>query len=235
MKEILNSDLLDELQKKLNISFKDKKLLQKALIHKSFSNEKAEDIKDNERLEFLGDSVLDLAISSFIFEKFPDYPEGELARMRSILVSERMLARKANQLQLGLFLFLGHGEERSGGRKRKSILADSLEALFGAIFIDRGYAFVRDFILKHFTSEIISVDRGKFIHDYKTTLQEYIQKNNPGRPEYKVIAAEGPDHQKTFRVKVIFQNRCLGQGEASTKKEAQQEAAREALINLNQS
>ncbi|MEJ6952168.1 ribonuclease III [Natronospora cellulosivora (SeqCode)] len=226
-------NLILDLEKKLMLKFNDKKLLQRAFTHKSFSNENTElRLRDNERLEFLGDSVLSLVISTYIFENFPDYPEGELAKMRSVIVSEPVLAIKARSLNLGKYLLLGKGEELSGGRGRESILADVVEALIAAIYIDMGISVAQKFIIELFEDIIIDVEQGNYIQDYKTILQEIIQKDNLDRPLYLVVKEKGPDHNKVFTVEVKHQDRVLGIGNGSSKKEAEQNAAKLALKKL---
>ncbi len=234
MNNLNKNNLINKLENKLKISFDDKKLYKRALVHKSYANEKKISIKDNERLEFLGDAVLDLSISSYLFEKYTDLSEGDLAKMRSVLVNELMLSKKAKELELGQYLLLGKGEENTGGRNRKSILADTMEALLGAIYLDKNFEYVNKFIIDFFKEDIKKVEQGNYIKDYKTNLQELIQKNNTGRPIYEVLSAEGPDHNKIFTVRVKFKNQILGKGKAKTKKEAQQEAAKKALKNLKQ-
>lgn len=225
---------LEELESKLNIKFSNKKLLRRALTHKSFANENTNlKIKDNERLEFLGDSVLSLSISTYIFNKYDDYKEGKLAKIRSVIVSAPVLAEKALELNLGKFLLLGKGEELSGGRNRDSILADTMEAILGAIYLDKGFDFAFEFIISNFKSFIFEVDNGNYIQDYKTMLQEVIQKNSKEGPEYVVVKEKGPDHNKEFYVTVNFEDRELGFGKGKSKKEAEQEAAKHALKQLD--
>ncbi|MCK8823946.1 ribonuclease III [Fuchsiella alkaliacetigena] len=233
---MLNSNYqakLTELQEKIKISFNDTSLLKKALTHKSFANENRElKLKDNERLEFLGDSVLDIIVSEYMFQEYPNYPEGELAKMRAVVVSAPILADKARYLDLGRYLLLGKGEEMTGGRDRSSILADAFEALVGSIYLDSGLEVVRRFVLSLLEQDVKEVEIGEHIQDYKTTLQELIQKSSNARPEYYVIAEEGPDHSKEFTVEVRFDGQLLGRGKGSSKKEAQQKAARDALENI---
>lgn len=228
------TEQLNKLEKIIQISFSNKQLLKQALVHKSYANEANNNVANNERLEFLGDSVLDLAVSSYLYDNFSQHPEGKLAKMRAVLVSENMLAQKAGEIQLGAFLLLGRGEENTGGRERKSILADTLEALLGAIYLDKDYYFCEKFILNFFTENFKSVARGEYIKDYKTKLQEFIQQDNLERPEYSVLKVTGPDHNKTFTIGVLFKGKQLGTGTASSKKEAQQKAARSALEKLGQ-
>jgi ribonuclease-3 len=203
------------------------------LTHKSYANENQNlNLKDNERLEFLGDSVLDIVISEYMFNRYPDYPEGELAKMRAVVVSAPILANKSRKLDLGKYLLLGKGEEMTGGRSRSSILADAFEGLVGSIYLDRDLKVARRFILDLMKSDIDSVEAGEHIKDYKTILQEKIQQASNSRPEYAVIEEEGPDHSKLFTVQVRYDAKPLGQGTGSSKKEAQQEAAKSALEKL---
>lgn len=234
MTDYFSEKKLEKLESKLNLEFSNKKLLLRALTHKSFANENAElNIKDNERLEFLGDSVLSLSISTYIFNKYDNYKEGKLAKIRSVIVSAPVLAEKALELNLGEFLLLGKGEELSGGRSRDSILADTMEAILGAMYLDKGFDFAFDFIISNFKSFITEVDNGNYIQDYKTMLQEVIQKNSNDRPEYEVVKEKGPDHNKEFFVVVNFEDKELGFGKGKSKKEAEQEAAKNALKQLD--
>ena len=235
MVQLFNKRKIKEFEKSLNLNFNDKLLIQRALTHKSYPNENRRlSLKDNERLEFLGDSVLSLSVSTYIFNKFSDLPEGELAKMRAVIVSAPILAEAAKRIELGQFLFLGKGEEMTGGRKRDSILADTMEAIFGALYLDQGFTAAADFILELLKVDIINVAEGNHIQDYKTMLQEVIQENGNLRPEYEVVDEEGPDHNKTFVVAVKLNEDSLGSGQGSSKKEAEQEAAKVALDKLNQ-
>ncbi|MBM7623827.1 ribonuclease III [Sporohalobacter salinus] len=224
---------LEELQSEIEVYFTDLNLLQRALTHKSYANENRDlNLKDNERLEFLGDSVLDIIVSEYMFNRYPNYPEGKLAKMRASVVSAPTLADKAKKLNLGKYLLLGRGEEMTGGRKRSSILADAFEALVGSIYLDQNLETARGFIMKLMKTDIENAEAGEHIRDYKTTLQEIIQKKSNSRPEYNVIEEKGPDHSKEFTVQVKFDNRSLGKGTGSSKKEAQQQAAKNALQKL---
>ncbi|MBS3810277.1 MAG: ribonuclease III [Halanaerobiales bacterium] len=234
MTEYFSEEKLTELENKLNLKFDDKGLLRRALTHKSFANENSDlNIKDNERLEFLGDSVLSLSISTYIFNKYDKYAEGELAKIRSVIVSAPILAEKAFRLNLGNYLLLGKGEELSGGRNRDSILADTMEAILGAIYLDKDFNFVFDFIINNFKNFIFEVNNGNYIQDYKTMLQEIIQKNSNNRPEYEVVKEKGPDHNKEFYVTVNFEEKELGFGKGKSKKQAEQKAAKDALQQIN--
>ncbi len=226
---------LEELEEKLNIEFEDKELLRRAVTHRSFPNENKDlNLKDNERLEFLGDSVLGLSISTHLFKNFSDASEGKLAKVRANLVSADMLSRKARELDLNNHLLLGHGEEITGGRDRDSILADTLEALLGAIYLERDFNVVDNFIIDFFEKDIELVWSGRHEKDYKTLLQETVQESGEEHPEYSVISEEGPDHNKFFHVEVKIPGKKLGRGRGSSKKEAEQEAARAALQNMDE-
>ncbi len=221
---------LVELMEKINIYFSKNELLFKSLTHKSYANEKRqEELRDNERLEFLGDSVLDLVVSEYIFNKYPNHPEGELAKIRSVVVSTTMLAEKAREISLGDYILLGKGEEQSGGRTRDSILADTFEAVVGSIYLDQGFNQARTFILDLLIPNINDVEVGAHIQDYKTLLQELVQKETNQRPSYEVINEEGPDHKKIFTVQVKIENKILGIGKGNSKKEAEQQAAQNAI------
>jgi ribonuclease-3 len=234
MGQLFNKRKIKDFEKSLKLDFNDKLLIQRALTHKSYPNENRRlNLKDNERLEFLGDSVLSLSVSTYIFNKFSDFPEGELAKMRAVIVSAPILAEVAKRIELGQFLFLGKGEEMTGGRERDSILADTMEAIFGALYLDQGFTAAADFILELLKIDIINVAEGNHIQDYKTMLQEVIQENGNNRPEYEVVDEEGPDHNKIFIVAVKLNEDNLGSGQGSSKKEAEQEAAKVALDKLN--
>lgn len=234
MVSLFDEKLIMGLEKKIRIKFKDRVILQRAMTHKSFSNENSSlALRDNERLEFLGDSVLSIIISTYIFDHFPDYPEGELAKMRSVIVSEPSLAFVARKLNLGKYILLGKGEELSGGRNRNSILADTMEALIAAIYLDKGIEEAGRFIIEQFEENIIKVEKGDYIQDYKTILQEIIQKDSINGPVYIVISEEGPDHNKLFTVQVKHEDQVLGTGKGYSKKEAEQNAAKAALERLN--
>src|SRR5690554_4085561 len=211
MSSLLDKNLVNNLEKKINISFNNKKVLQRAIIHKSFSNEKKDlNYSNNERLEFLGDSVLNIIISTYIFKNFPDCPEGELAKIRSVIVSEKILARKARKLKLGEFLILGKGEEATGGRKRISILADTMEAIIGAIYLDQGFETVFSFVINLFSDTIKEVKNGNYIQDFKTILQEIIQQDGYTGPVYQLVDATGPDHNKKFEISINYNDKILG-------------------------
>lgn len=225
---------LSALSDKIGIRFSDLILFHQALIHTSYANEyKGADIVDNERLEFLGDAVLDLVISDYLYRHFPDLPEGELTKARATIVCEQTLAQHSVKLGIGEHLLLGRGELSSGGRERVSILADAFEAVIGAIYLDAGFSRTFEFILKHFQRDLLMVERGEYNNDYKTILQETVQKNTDGKVQYEVVSERGPDHDKLFEVAVVVNGRRLGTGAGKTKKESEQNAARQALIELH--
>lgn len=234
---------MKELEKNIGYEFKNKKLLKEALTHTSYSNEtrkrkgrgkiEAKDARDNERLEFLGDSVLNLSISTFLFQKKKDLTEGELSRMRSTIVCEKSLKLAADSFGLNRYILLGKGEEQTGGRKRDSIIADAMEALIGAIYLDAGFVEADRFILQYM-GEIISLAlEGKLFKDYKTQYQEKVQRGKEAKIEYLVVGEKGPDHNKLFQVALKLNGQEVSRGEGRNKKEAEQNAAKEALFERN--
>ena len=221
------------LQECLGYRFSDETLLQMALTHKSYSNENSSDsIACNERLEFLGDAVLDLVISQQTFIRYPELQEGELTRIRAELVSEKNLSALARKLEVGPCLLLGRGERRSGGEEKNSLLADTIEALFGAMLCDSDYATVRSVVTGLFDDSIVRAARKEYAHDFKTSLQEICQKKFSNPPEYRLLNATGPDHQKIYEIEVILSGEPLGRGTGRSKKAAEQQAAQVALDRL---
>ena len=219
---------LTELEEKIHYPFKDKKILTEALSHSSYANENKRNRRSNERLEFLGDSVLSIVVSQYLFEHFSHLPEGELTKIRASLVCEKSLHIFAKQIDLGKYLLLGKGEENTGGRERPSILADAFEALIAAIFLDGGLETARAHILR-FIPEDVEAQRHAAFNDYKTILQEVIQQNPEEKVEYVIVDQTGPDHNKAFTVNVCLNSNIIGVGTGKSKKEAEQMAAREAL------
>ena len=219
---------LTELEEKIHYQFKDKKILTEALSHSSYANENKRNRRSNERLEFLGDSVLSIVVSQYLFEHFSHLPEGELTKIRASLVCEKSLHIFAKQIDLGKYLLLGKGEENTGGRERPSILADAFEALIAAIFLDGGLETARAHILR-FIPEDVEAQRHAAFNDYKTILQEVIQQNPEEKVEYVIVDQTGPDHNKAFTVNVCLNSNIIGVGTGNSKKEAEQMAAREAL------
>ncbi|BBB93226.1 MAG TPA: ribonuclease III [Methylomusa anaerophila] len=218
----------------LGVEFYDYKLLHQALTHTSYANEtKSPRVKHNERLEFLGDAVLDLIISSYLFSKCPHLPEGELTKARAQVVCEHTLAKRALELGIGDYLLLGKGEALSGGRERISILADAFEAIIGAVYLDLGFKNAAKYVLRQLGEELALVEQGDYLKDYKTWLQEVVQKSTDSKIVYEVIDEQGPDHDKSFEEAVTVNGERLGTGWGKSKKEAEQQAAKKALIKLN--
>lgn len=216
----------------IKYTYKDKSILIHALTHSSFTNEKNKQSYSNERLEFLGDSVLNISISEYIFLNNPNLTEGEMTRARASIVCEAPLARCANEIGLGRFLLLGKGEELTGGRTRPSILADAFEALICSIYIDGGIEKAKEFIYRNLKNVIDDVIKGSSLTDYKTKLQETLQKKGDNRAVYEVLEEKGPDHNKFFVVQVKVGESVLGSGEGKSKKDAEQIAAKNALEKL---
>jgi len=226
-------DCEEILMDKIGYRFIHPEYLREAMTHKSFSNEQVgATLPFNERLEFLGDAVLDLAVSETLFIQFPDLPEGEMTRIRAEVVNEKGLATVARQLEIGSCLLLGKGEDRSGGRDKDSLLADAMEALLGAVFWDVGYGAVKKIVASLFLDVIRRSARCKAGVDHKTRLQVFLQARHNRPPTYNLIRAEGPDHERQYTVEVCFDDRPIGHGTGRTKKAAEQEAAREALEKL---
>lgn len=207
--------------------------LNQAFCHSSYVNENGMSHADgNERLEFLGDSVLGLIVSEYLYSEFPDSDEGFLSKVKSLVVSRRVLAECARRLNLGEHLALGRGEETSGGRFRESILADTLESLVGAIYLTCGYDLTRRFVLAHLGGDLHEAAASEEIKDPKSYLQEYAQRDHFQIPRYRVVRTEGPDHDKRFEVEVTVRNGVVARGEGRSKKSAEQSAARQAIERL---
>ncbi len=228
-----NMKNLKNLEEKLGIKFKDKNLLKRALIHRSYLNETGNNkLKSNERLEFLGDAVLELWTTKQLFENFPDLAEGTLTNIRAAIVCTKNLAKTAEKFNLGKYLFLSKGEEKSGGRKNSSILADTFEALIGALYLDSNWAKTAEFLNKKFFEKLIKYGRKGNIKDAKTLLQEIVQEKYKVTPEYKVLKEVGPDHAKTFTSGVYFNSKKVSQGKGNSKRLAEEKAAESALTKL---
>lgn len=220
---------LSDLEKILGTTFKNQGLLIEALTHKSNLNESAKGSESNERLEFLGDSVLSLLTSTQLYKNFPTYPEGKLTNLRSILVRTQTLGKISQKLSLGEFLHMSKGEERSGGRTNLSLLADTFEAIIGAMYLDSGLETVKRFLERNLFSQIDTLSNDKSNFDYKSHLQEVTQNSERLAPTYRVTKEVGPDHAKTFTVAVYAGSKQLATGTGKSKQEAEQEAARIAL------
>lgn len=224
---------LSELEQKINYAFKKIYLLDRAMTHSSYANQyNLSYMEHNERMEFLGDSVLGLVVSEYIFKKYRNKPEGKLTKIRANIVCEASLYERAKRIDLGEYLQLGKGEEITGGRERASILADAYEALIAAIYIDGGIESSREFIIPRFVDAIESVVNKEGFKDYKSRLQEHVQKDPSSTIKYETVGEEGPDHNKVFFVNVCINNSLAGKGSGKSKKEAEQEAARSALVSL---
>lgn len=224
---------LMELEKIIGYQFNNTNNLKEAITHRSFANEhRNHQMKDNERLEFLGDAILDLIISKYLFDKYPVMPEGDLSKVRASIVCEGSLAKTARNIDLGAFILLGKGEEMTGGRTRNSILADAFEAVTGAIFVDGAFEDVVKFLQTTLIENVDSLSVEDLYTDYKTILQEDIQKESMQPLHYEVVDEKGPDHDKDFYVAVYHGELCLGKGIGKSKKEAEQQAAKTALKAL---
>ena len=213
--------------KLFNYDFSDDSLIETALTHSSYANEHSETC--NERMEFLGDSVLSLSVSNYIYDKFPNLPEGRLSKIRASVVCEETLAKCAVKMDFGKYIKLGHGEEASGGRNRPSILSDAFESVIAAIYLDGGMKEASKFVLSFVVPEIKNHSVGFVFRDYKTKLQEIIQRNPGEKLNYVLVDESGPDHNKHFVVEVHLNSNVIGKGGGRSKKEAEQQAAREAL------
>ncbi len=221
------------LQEKIGYTFHDLSLLNKALTHKSHANENSESLKDNERFEFLGDSVLDLIVSGYMLKAFPDFSEGTLSKIRAAVVNESCLAELARGIDLGNYLLLGKGEASSGGREKNSLLANAYEAVAGAIYFDSNLETALDIYLPVLEIEIAKYSDTSRFRDYKSELQEYTQIHFNCIPNYKVVNEKGPDHAKEFEVVVLIQEGVRGRGSGKSKKESEQAAAKSALESFD--
>ncbi len=230
-REFINN--MAALESVLNYTYNENNHLILAMTHSSYANEnKHERLHSNERLEFLGDAVLNIIISDFIYKTYPSLAEGELTKARASIVCEPSLAKCANTLELGKYLMLGKGEENTGGRTRISILSDAFEAVIGSIYIDGGMEKAREFVLSVMKETIKSAINGASFIDYKTQLQEAVQKMGDQKIQYEIVEEKGPDHNKLFAVQVKIADKAMGYGEGKSKKEAEQNAASMALVKL---
>lgn len=225
--------MIKDLENAIGYRFQNITLLQNALAHSSFANERWHDsLKSNERLEFLGDSILGMVVAEFLYRNYPDRPEGELTRMRADMVCETSLAKVANQIGLGEHLLLGHGEEQGGGRARVSILADAVESVIAASFLDGGMEPARRFIERFILCDV--PEQRLRNADYKTALQELVQQKKNQVITYELTGESGPDHDKHFVIRVLLNGTPIGTGEGTSKKRAEQDAACNALEKMNQ-
>ena len=224
---------LSELAARLGVEFADLTLLHQALIHSSYANEaKEKNIVHNERLEFLGDAVLELASSTYLYMHFPQMPEGQLTKTRASIVCSTSLAELARTLHLGDYLLLGHGEEMSGGRDRQTNLEDVFEAVIGAIYLDQGWDTAKDYVVRQLMPLFKQVEQGAILKDYKTILQELVYQDASQNVSYELVGTSGPDHDKTFMFNVLITGKVMGTGTGRSKKEAEQQAAKEALAKI---
>lgn len=229
---MLSEEKKAELEERIGYTFRDKKLLQQALTHSSYANEqKINKTGDYERLEFLGDAVLELVSSEFIYQENPEMPEGKMTKKRSSMVCEPALAFCARDLSLEEYILLGRGEEATGGRKRDSIVSDVMEAVIGAIYLDSGIEQARAFIRRFILTDL---ENKQLFYDAKTILQEVVQQENKGTLHYELIGEEGPEHDKTFVVEAMVGEKKVGSGTGRSKKAAEQQAAYEALLMRRQ-
>ncbi len=218
-----------QLQNELGIFFHNHHLLRQAFTHSSFVNEhRMAQMKDNERMEFLGDAVLELSVSDYLFQMYPERSEGELTKLRASIVCEPSLFRIAEELNFGSYVLLGKGEELTGGRSRPALLADVFESFVGALYLDQGMPAVTNFLKKHLFGKIAELQ----IIDFKTQLQEFTQHHNMGILEYRIVDEKGPAHDKEFVSQVYMDGRLLGQGTGRSKKESEQQAAAQAISGL---
>lgn len=222
---------LKELEEKIGYHFQNPELLKTAMCHSSYANERHMGrLNCNERLEFLGDAVLELATSEFLYERYPQMPEGDATKTRASIVCEQSLAFCARSLSLGTYILLGRGEAVSGGRERPSITSDAFEALIGAIYLDGGFTNAKEFILKFILTDI---EHKKLFYDSKTILQERVQAKEGSNLKYSLLEESGPDHAKLFKVEVLVDGKAMGTGSGPTKKAAEQEAAYQALLKFS--
>jgi ribonuclease-3 len=229
-----NHENLSELEKRLKVTFKNKKLLERAMIHRSFLNETREkNLCSNERLEFLGDAVLEFWVSDQIFQRFPDFPEGQMTFIRTHLVRTETLTTLAQKLKLGEALLMSKGEEQGGGRNNPVLLANAFEAVVGAIFLDSGIQTVSRFLSSQFEGLLSSITTIETLKDSKSRLQETVQSQGHPSPVYRLVSSSGPDHQKIFTMGVYLDDRLLAEGIDKSKQEAEEKAAEKALEILD--
>jgi ribonuclease-3 len=223
---------LSKFEESLGYSFKKISRLKEALTHKSYAHEKQGNLPFNERMEFLGDAVLELIISEYIYSLYAEYTEADLSKIKAYAVQESTLADNAKSLKIGKHLLLGKGEEITGGRKKPSLLADAFEAILAAIYLDGGYKNAKEFVLRQLAVKIDELAKNNFIFDFKTKLQEVAQAHFGVLPKYTIHSEEGPEHKKTFEVQVFINNELLGSGKGKTKKSAAQKAAETGLNKI---
>ena len=224
---------MNNFEQLIGYKFNNPNLLERALTHSSYNKEKNTKHQDNERLEFLGDAFFDAIVSAELFKMMKGVTEGKLTKTRALVVCENSLAKSARKLGLGQYIYIGHGEEVGGGRDKDSILADAMEAVIGAIYLDGGFEPTEKFVLRYFSETIKDAAEGKLFSDYKSEVQEFIQKNGRNLAiTYSTVREEGPAHSKTFFVNLSYDGNVLGEGSGKSKKEAEQQAAKAALARL---
>ena len=223
---------LEELETKLGILFQNKEILNQALTHSSYAYEEKLEHADNERMEFLGDAVIKLVMSERLYNQFPDKPEGDLTKIRATVVSDHTFANIARNAEIGDYLLLGSNEKRTGGRKRKSSIANAFEALIGAIYLDSGLGKAAEFLVRMLDPQVTKVSQEGYVSDYKSSLQEIVQKNKWGLPQYKLVKETGLKHKRVFWVQVKIKTKVYGMGRGGSKKEAEQRAATQAFRKL---
>lgn len=229
--KLLNKEQVEGLQNELGIVFKEHNILINALIHRSFINEVKGQFEHNERLEFLGDAVLELIVTEHLYEKYPDRPEGDLTSFRAALVRTESLAETSKKLNLGKYILMSKGEESTGGRERPYILANTFEALLGAIYLDNGMETARNFVANNLFGKLEGIVKDRLDIDNKSKLQEISQEVLKVTPTYESIKEEGPDHEKIFTLAVLIESHKFGEGKGQSKQEAAQNAAKDALKN----
>ena len=224
-----------KLEREIGVSFENTPLLVHALSHSSYIYERDLPYSDgNERLEFLGDSVLGLVMAEYVYGLYPNSDEGILSKIKSVVVSKKILARTALRLGLGEFIYLGRGEELTGGRQRRSLLANVMESLIGAVYLDQGFESAKEFVLRNLAHEVEPAAMGKSIRDNKSELQELAQRRSGQVPRYRVTHTDGPDHDRVFEIEVYLEDNCCGVGTGKSKKSAEQKAAAAALRRLKE-
>ena len=224
-----------QLRDRLNLEGVPEELLERAFTHTSYARERnLDDLASNQRLEYLGDAVLDLVFADYLYRAFPGLPEGDLTRLKAALVRKSALASIARSLDLGDYILLGRGEEATGGRTKASLLADLTESLVGAIFLSWGFESTRDFVLKHFADFLDEVVNRDTLRDHKSALQEVLQARGMSPPSYRVVRTEGPPHDRRFTVEAVFDSQIIGTGEGGAKRVAEQQAAEMALAMLDE-
>ncbi|HPQ81893.1 MAG TPA: ribonuclease III [bacterium] len=229
-----DKDIIKRFEKRLGYKFKRREHLKRALTHKSFTNEnRLAATENNERYEYLGDAVLELSISRLLMDRFPEHPEGELSKLRAAIVNEDQLAELAREAGLGDYLYLGKGEDQTGGRDKPSLLSDAFEAVLGAVYLDRGFDKAFGVVSRHYERVLERAGGVGFVKDYKTKLQEESQLRYRAIPRYKLANEHGPDHRKIFEVHLYIREELWGVGKGQSKKAAEQAAAKEALDRMH--